>query len=188
MRKASFILTKAIVRWQLLRCRTVQDERHCLAGARGHRTADRRLLLLHSRYSKSTLSLCQSVWPCLPRLQTQLFGHWSRTKRVGQFGRGSFDMSARLLNQRSKLEIMSLYAVFVCCLSIKMMHYGGWVFIMTKNLTEWLLKVSYCKVKTQKVSITIKLSTNYHIFFTILGLYKTVYLHLPSKLWCSRPI
>lgn len=161
--KSKFHFTKAVVRWQLLRCRTVKDEHHCLAGARGHGAADRQLLLLPSRYSESTHSLptfC-SVWPCLPRLQTQLLGHWSRTKRVGQFGRGRLDVSLRRLAQRSVLEIMSLYAVFVCnvCmlqttvplgLSIKMMHYGGEK-KSYKNLIEWLLQV--LKKSSNKLTI-----------------------------------
>ncbi len=130
--KSKFHFTEASVRWQLLRCRTVEDEHHCLAGARGHGPPDRQLLLLPSRYPESSRSLpafC-SVWLCLPRLQTQLFGHWSRTKRLRQFSR-----SRRRLTQRGVLEIMSLYAAFACNvhmlqntvqqgLSIKMMHYG----------------------------------------------------------------
>lgn len=107
--KSKFHFTEAIVRWQLLRCRTVEDEHHCLAGARGHRPPDRQLLLMPSRYPESSRSLptfC-SVWTCLPRLQTQLLGHWSRTKSLRQFGR-----SRRRLAQSGVLEIMSLYAAF----------------------------------------------------------------------------
>lgn len=149
MRKASLIFTKAVVRWQLLRCRTVQDERHCLAGARGHRTADRHLLVLNSHYSESKHSqpTFWSVWSCLPRLQTQLLGHWSRTKRVGQFA-GAVLASTRRLDQKSVLEIMRLYAVFVCNvsmlqikvplgLSIKIMHYGG-ERVKKKESKTWL--------------------------------------------------
>lgn len=159
MRKASLIFTKAVVRWQLLRCRTVQDERHCLARAHGHRAADRHLLVLNSHYSESTHSqpTFWSVWPCLPRLQTKLLGHWSRTKRVGQFGRGSFDVSTRRLDQSIVFEIMSLYAVFVCNvsmlqikvplgLSIKMMHYGG------ERVTKKSLKLDWMTTKGSEKS------------------------------------
>lgn len=120
--KSKFHFTEAIVRWQLLRCWTVEDEHHCLAGARGHGPPDRQLLLLPSRYPESSHSLPAFCSVCRVYRGCRDTGVEQRN-------------CTNLAGAAGVLEIMSLYAAFMCNvhmlqntvqqgLSIKMMHYG----------------------------------------------------------------